>query len=206
MSLDRTQVGVLKHSADALEAREVKPYFELKAHLSKQPMRDRREFEKDYCRFYGLNIAGLTEGFQRSYFDALYLAKPGVEGWPDYPALLRKLHAIPNRRGKATLQSSFVSKLVASRDESWPLYDRHVANFFGVFVPSTGSVTFRAQVLISHLEFIRQRYATWSKNDLATTLALLKTRIPELRGCQDIRICDFLVWRAGNKKMTAGVE
>jgi len=205
MTLDRTQISVLERSAEALEAREVNPYFELKTDLSRRRIGNKQDFEKRYRRFYGLNVAGLTDVFLRIYFDALYSAKPGTTGWPDYPALLQRLHAIPNRKGKHALQSSFVSKLVASRDESWPLYDRHVSDLFGVRVPSTGSVAFRTQVLVAHLDFIKHKYLAWADGELAPALVRLKARIPELSRCHDIRICDFLVWRAGYKKMTAGV-
>jgi hypothetical protein len=206
VSLARSQIHILERSAQALEAREVKPYFELKSLLSRTSLPDQQRFEKDYCRFYGLNIAGLTDQFLRVYFDALYSAKPTSTGWPDYLALLRKLHVIPNRKGKESLQSSFVSKLVASKDEAWPLYDRHVANFFGLFVPRSGSLAFRAYVLVAHLEVIKQRYLAWAEDELAPALARLRRRIPELAGCHDIRVCDFLVWRAGNKKLAEGIE
>lgn len=206
MNLAHSQIRILERSAQALETREVKPYFELKALLSRPSLPNRQRFEKDYCRFYGLNIAGLTDRFLRVYFDALYGATPTSAAWPDYLALLWKLHAIPNRKGNESLQSSFVSKLVASKDEAWPLYDRHVANFFGLFVPSAGSVVFRAQVLVAHLETIKHRYLAWSSGELAPVLALLRTRIPELTGCHDVRVCDFLVWRAGNRKLAEGIE
>jgi hypothetical protein len=206
VSLARSQIRILERSAQELKAREVKPYFELKSLLSGPSVPDRQRFEKDYCRFYGLNIAGLTDRFLRVYFDALYSAKPTSAGWPDYLALLRKLHAIPNRKGKESLQSSFVSKLVASKDEAWPLYDRHVANFFGLFVPNTGSVVFRAQLLVAHLELIKQRYLAWAGGDLAPVLAGVRMRIPDLASCHDIRVCDFLVWRAGNKKLAEGID
>lgn len=206
MSLARSQVRVLERSARALAAAEVAPYFALKAQLSRQPLPNRQKFEKDYCRFYGLNVAGLTDRFLRTYFDTLYAATPASAGWPDYPGLLQALHAIPNRKGKESLQSSFVSKLVASKDETQPLYDRHVANFFGLFVPGTGSVVFRAQLLVSHLELIKQTYLAWADDELAPTLERLRKRIPELAGCDDVRVFDFLVWRAGNKKLTDGVD
>ncbi|HEY5550376.1 MAG TPA: hypothetical protein VIK52_00705 [Opitutaceae bacterium] len=205
MSLARSQVQALQLAAELLKPGEVSRYFELKAALARPSAHDREQFERVFSHHYRLNMAGLTDRFRQEYFDALFTADPSSESWPDFRGLLEKFQAIPNRKGMASLQCSFVSKLVASRDESWPLYDRHVGNFFGLFVPNVGSVPYRAEILIGQLEFIRQKYLGWSALDLAHALATLRTRIPALVECHDVRVVDFLVWTAGNEKLTNNV-
>lgn len=206
MTLESAQIGVLEFSARELLIEDVAPYFRLRSFLSQSSPRDRKVFEREFARFYGLNAAGVSDRFRRAYFDELYAADPASNDWPNYHALLERLYAIPNRRGKRVLQSSFVSKLVAAKDESKPLFDIHVARFFGFSIPSVGSTGYRAEMLTSHLDYIGRAYRRWARTELSRTLQVLRKRIPELRNCNDVRLCDFLVWTAGRKKLTNGVK
>jgi hypothetical protein len=95
-----------------------------------------------------------------------------------------------------------VSKLVAIHDESRPLYDRHVRNFFGIWKPGIGSTDFQISGFIKNLSLIQQEYQSWSSDDdFKIILNCAQNKIPELKKCHENRICDFLVWTAGRNKL-----
>src|SRR5688572_17165467 len=103
-------------------------------------MESRGEFERTFCSFYGLKAGGLTDKFRQRYFDLLFGLKLSPGSQPPYEKLLLELHAIKRHKGDLVLPASFVSKLVALHDDSRPLFDRHVSNFFGVAMPALGSL------------------------------------------------------------------
>jgi hypothetical protein len=193
---------LLRKAAEQLERKDVAPYLELRRLLGKRDDDSRKQFQRIFCRFYGLNAGGLTDDFRRHYFDRLFSLRiaPGAE--PPYCELLEELHAFKRRRGDKVLPASFVSKLVAMHDESRPLYDRHVGNFFGVGAPGLGPLAFRINGFIANLARIRQQYVDWEdRNDFREIRRSLLSSIPELSACHVVRICDFLVWTAGRKRI-----
>ena len=194
MSLEELRLRALRRAARLLDERSLKRYFELRQHLL-QKKSHRKEFEKAFMAFYKLNNARLGKPLLKKYFDLLFDADPGASGWPDFAPILKAL--------KPRFQASFASKLVATRDESWPMFDRHVANFFGVKIPATGSEHYRTAVLTSHLSTIRKTYIAWANGALKEELERLRARIPDLATAHPVRLCDFLVWTAGRKNLTA---
>jgi hypothetical protein len=206
MTLQQFQVQMLGRAAKELTQKDLKPYFDLKR-LLPRPVGERRlEFERLFAKFYGLNAAAVSDRFKERFFERLFLANLKAKEWPDYSNLLRELHEIPTRRKKQAFPASFVSKLVATCDDSRPLYDRHVANFFGLAIPVAGSLAYRSAILVSHLEFLRSLYTEWSKQELASSLDELRTRIPDLDSCHSVRLCDFLVWTVGRKKLSDSTQ
>ena len=202
MSVADLQIDLLGKAAEHLEQEKITPYFRLCELLPGTGPDSRREFERTFCRFYGLNAGGLTDAFRQRYFDLLFgmNLSPGMQ--PPYEKLLLELHPIRRRKGDQVLPVSFVSKLIAMRDDSRPLFDRHVRNFFGVGVPALGSLSFRIKGFIGNLESIRQTYIAWeSRKDFQEIRLSLLRRIPALADCHVVRICDFLVWTAGRERI-----
>lgn len=161
--------------------------------------RDRLLFEKRFAYYYGLNSPGLTDEFRRRYFRLLWAFRMPAGGDP-YAELLQDLYQIRRSNGGRALPCSFVAKLVAIHDESRPLYDRYVSGFFGMSAPAMGSVEFRIAGFVENLERIRHVYGAWAADQpLAAAIASLRRRIPDLRQCHHVRICDFLVRTAARR-------
>lgn len=202
MSIMEQQFALLREAANYLSASDVAPYFKLKHLQYSQNGHDRSEFRQLFSRFYGLNAGGLTDDFKNRYFELLFSLRLAPNLEPPYADLLKELYGFRRRKGDQVIAVSFVSKLVAMHDESRPLYDRHVRNFFGIGKPALGSVIFQTEGFIHNLGIIRSQYENWSADpNFKTMINHLLKKIPQLKDCHPNRVCDFLVWTAGRRKL-----
>jgi hypothetical protein len=163
---------------------------------------DNNEFRSRFSKYCKLNNSGLTEEFKARYFEMLFAFVPGEQVDP-YTPLLLELYTFPRRQGDQTLQASFVSKLIAIHDESRPIFDRQVSNFFGLFVPCVGKVEFRITHFIRHLSYLQGQHESWAGDRRFQSISQqLFLKQPALRNCHASRICDFLVWTVGAEELS----
>lgn len=188
---------LLSKAAATIRPTDFSEYFELKRLSQKTDPTSRRELQSRFANYYRLHIGGLTDAFKRRYLKLLLTCKP--RGCRDpYTPLLKTLYRFPRRKGDRALQVSFVSKLVAFHDESRPLYDVHVKDFFGFSPPSVGPIDFRIAGFVANLQNIQTQYEAWSTNPrFAKIIQPLCKKNPSLRNCHPNRLCDFLVWTVG---------
>jgi hypothetical protein len=164
---------------------------------------DKRAFQRIFVAYYRLGSAGLTEAFKHRFFELLFACDPVGQADP-YTPLLRELYRFKTRRGHSALQVSFVSKLVSMHDESRPIYDRHVSNFFQLRVPSVAHPTqVRIAEGVGMLHRIQEQYERWAIDRRFQDLeAIVLKKQPKLKGCHRTRVCDFLAWTIGDEKLT----
>jgi hypothetical protein len=195
MSIAKVHLEVLLKAVQKIGNEEdVAVYCELKRLLASD---SRDEFKAKFTRYYALNSSGLTNEFKQQYFELLFNFKGHDFEDPHTPILL-ELYKIKRRKGDRALQFSFVSKLVAIYDESWPLFDKFVSEFFGLGPPAYGSPAFRIAGFVTNLKCIRERYNSWAADpDFSKLTKPLFQRLPQLKDCHKNRVCDFLVWTAG---------
>jgi hypothetical protein len=194
---------LLTKAAAAIKPGAFEDYFRLKDWLANPDPKDRVEFQKTFIGYYRLGGAGLTDRFKRRYFELLFACNPVGQEDP-YTPLLLELYGFKTRRGHRALQASFVSKLVSMHDESRPIYDRHVSDFFGLRVPSVAHPRkVRTAGFVAILQRIQEYYEAWAADrrfrDLETVLF---RKQPKLKGCHPSRLCDFLVWTIGDKQLS----
>ncbi len=198
---NRYQLTLLVEAIKHLKEENISPYLKLKRILAEKPVGFETAFRQTFESYYGLNAGGVTRAFKDRYFNLLF----GLEIQDDddpYTPILIELYQIPRRKGDKALQCSFVSKLVAIHDESHPIFDRHVSDFFGITVPSNGSVDFRVAGFLANLKYLRKTYESWSEDsEFQKVLLVVKQRHPYLNDCTTSRIADFLVWTVGRKKL-----
>jgi hypothetical protein len=198
---NKYQLILLREATMHLEETNVSPYLTLRYLLTKKPAGFQAEFRRIFESYYGLNSGGLTEAFKNRYFDLLFGLEIQDHDDP-HTRILAELYEIPRRKGDKALQCSFVSKLVAIHDESYPIFDRHVSDFFGISVPSNWSLDFRIAGFMENLKHLRNTYQCWSEDsEFQKILLTLKQRHPYLNGCTTPRIADFLVWTVGHNKL-----
>ena len=198
---NRYQLILLGEAAVHLKEENISPYLELKRLLTNKPSGYQREFRRIFESYYGLNAGGVTDAFKDRYFELLFGLKIQDHDDPHSPILM-ELYEIPRRKGDKALQCSFVSKLVAIHDESYPIFDRHVSDFFGITAPSNGSIDFRIAGFIANLKYLRKTYQSWSEDASCQKILLaVKQRRPYLKDCTAPRIADFLVWAVGSNKL-----
>lgn len=179
------------------------PYLELRAWLKNPTEAARERFRDCYAQYYNMNTAGLTDGFKDKYFDLMFKGDIFLNGQPDYAGLLMTLSRIKSRTGNYALPFSFVSKLVAMHADDRPIYDRHVLSFFGAKAPGSSiPKPKRIAWYLGFLDRVRTTYIEWSDDpQVASVLRRFRARDSQLKGCHDVRLIDFLVWKVGNKKL-----
>lgn len=111
----------------------VEVYRFLSKRFLEQEPKDDNVFQFIFRSFYRLDNAGLTDKFKTRFFELLSIAK--AEKKADIQGIVRSLFDIPNRRGQASLQFSFATKLAATVDSTSPIYDAEVASIFGFRPP-----------------------------------------------------------------------
>ncbi len=179
------------------------PYLELKALLPDATPDARERFRVLFTAYYGLNVGGLTEEFKDNYFRILFSDSVILDGCPAYSTILKELGGFKRKKGDRAMPFSFVSKLVAMRLESRPIYDRHVLAFFGKKSPAASvDMGERIDWYVRFLDHVRSSYAAWANEPMVMPiLERLKDRDDRLRCCHDVRLLDFLVWKVGNRKL-----
>jgi hypothetical protein len=193
---------LLAKAAKARKADDFSKYFEIKDLLATKAPEARAKFRRLFTQWYGLNSAGLTDAFRDRYFQLLFAAKPVGKRDP-YSSILLDLYEIPRRKGDPSLQCSFVSKLVAIHDESRPIYDVYVREFFGMAPPSVGSIKFRVAGFVANIDRIREEYGEWAQSPrFQGVVEPLFKMNPSLRHCHPHRALDVLVWTVGAWKIT----
>ncbi len=205
MSLSEIQLSLLHQASRKLTRVDLAPYVRLRWLLPVKTDEARAEFRKVFAQFYRLGGAGLTEAWKDRYFQLLFDFKPGEVD--PHARLLRDLYKYPRAKGDQALEFSFVSKLVATHDESQPIYDSHVRAFFGLEPVGPGPVKERIQEFRGIVATVRKSYAGWVADPRFPPL--LKTLVdtePELAHSHPRRLCDMLVWTVGGKHLTAGAK
>jgi len=199
--MNSLHLELLRNATDVLREKDVKTYFSLREGLRNPAHLDRSFFSRKFASYYGLNRAHLGSPLTTKFFELLFNF-PNANYAEPYGDLLKQLYDIPRQKGDRVLCFSFVTKLIAIHDESKPLYDRHVRDFFGLMPPAIGSVDFRIVGFLANLAAIQKCYADWTKGaDFHGLTAPLFQRIPDLSNCHSSRVCDFLVWTVGSKNL-----
>lgn len=192
------QLPLILAAGEEVSPQFVEKYIRLKQLLSENTADAIASFKDEYAQFYRVNGAGFSRDLRAKYFDRL-LALRGFTGAPPYGELMREFYNIPRARGDNVLHFSFVSKLIAMLDESYPIYDDNVGAFFGLKAPWLGSLDYRIAGCIAHLDAIKRYYSAWIADErFQPALHRVCERIPQLAGCHLIRVCDFLVWTVGD--------
>ena len=195
----------LTKAAEVVKPSAFEKYFELKRLLASTDLKDRRAFQRIFIGYYRLGGAGLSEPFKQRYFELLFTCNPLGQADP-YTPLLHQLYRFRTRRGHRALQASFVSKLVSMHDESRPIYDRHVSNFFDLHVLKKSKAhptEMRIAGFVTILQRIQTHYEQWTTSCHFRELeAVLFRKQPKLKECHPTRLCDFLIWTVGDERLT----
>jgi hypothetical protein len=196
----RYQLDLLGEAVKYLKEEDYAPYLKLKHLLAEKPSGFRLEFRRTFESYYVMGAAGLTEDFKNRFFELLFAL--AIRDDDPYTSLLKDLYEYPRRQGDKSLQCSFVSKLVAVHDESRPILDKHVSNFFGIKIPSTGGVDFKISVFVACIGLLRKIYQGWAEDSqFNEILSRLKLRHPRLVNCDTCRVADLLVWTVGREAL-----
>jgi hypothetical protein len=157
------------------------------------------DFKKEFMTFYRMNRLSLSEEQIEKYF-SLFSKMCTIHDYKEnFKNIAIELHRIKSPKGKETLQFSFITKMLAFIDDSYPIYDTHVSDFFGICYPKRGSVDFRIEVFCDKMLWLKKEYEDIALNQdikilLDETMKKYNLKI------SNARLIDFYVWTFGKNR------
>lgn len=196
MRLETRHIRALERAEPLMVHRNFRGYLELRDLLKSSAAADREKFRRLFTSYYGLHLGGLTEPFLDRFFEILFTTSD-----PKLGPILKEMSGFRRKKGDHAVPFSFVSKLVAMRIESSPIFDRHVAHFFGVKVPpSSVERAERIGWFVSFIADVKQSYEAWVQDGrVHRVLNRFAALDPRLKASHTNRLLDFLVWKVGNQ-------
>ena len=155
-------------------------------------------FQFVYRSYYQLDSAGLTDEFKSAYFQCMEDARGSAE--LDLAAIVTKLRSFPNRKGQASVQFSFASKLAHTVNPGYPVYDAQVAEYFRFRTPySYKQWDVRLQEYLDLYRQLRTFYENAIDSGSLNELTDLFKTVYSPVGCRlpEVKILDFIFWSAG---------
>ena len=203
MKLQQKHINALDKAEQLMLRVNYCPYLDLKDLVDENTVFARKQFRKLFASYYSLNAGGLTDEFKDKYFAILHSGKLFKKGKPRYEAINILLSKIKRRKGDFALSLSFVSKLVAIHDETCPIYDRYVLEFFGAKATSAAKPRKdRIEWFVKFIAAVKEDYQAWANDSqIKNILSRVKARDATLAKCDEVRLLDFLVWQVGNQKL-----
>jgi hypothetical protein len=185
-------------TVEAVGREAVDVYLFLSDEFVRGPVTQNYLFQFVYRSFYRLDNAGLTPEFKSAYFECMEDARGGVS--VDLAAIVNKLHKFLNRKGQASIQFSFVTKLANTINPSHPIYDAEVAKCFGFRTPYNNKpFDTRLQEYLAFYESLRNFYEEITTQGSMKELVGLfeRTYSPAASRVPPVKVLDFIFWAAG---------
>jgi len=159
-------------------------------------------FQFLFRSFYRLDNAGLTADFKTRFFELMQEAREC--GRIDLKHVANELRAFRTLRGRKSLQFSFISKLAATVDASYPIYDKEVARVFGFCSPyGQGPYEERLAKLLNFYEQLRTLYPRLLADpQIIEFQTALKAQYPAAKHLPPAKLLDFIFWAAGKLRIS----
>ena len=187
---------------DTVGREAVDVYLFLSEEFARGPVTHNFLFQFVYRSYYRLDSAGLTPGFKSAYF--AWMENSRADPHVEIAAIVRDLHQIPNLKGQASLQFSFVTKLAHTINPDYPIYDAEVAKCLGFRAPyNTKHFDARLQEYLTFYESLRKFYEQVTiQRSLEQVVRLFeKTYLSAERAMPSVKVLDFIFWSAGKVGM-----
>jgi hypothetical protein len=153
------------------------------------------EFQREYCKYWGLNAARLANQFRAAYFR--YLEEHKNDPNLSVEAVASHLYDVASHRGgRRCLQFAFSTKLVHTLRPDKPIYDSMVEDFF--FLPSgpeKETVDAKLERLLASYRFLVNEYLrVLQQRLLADAISGFHEHFQVGPGYSDYKVIDALIW------------
>ena len=183
---------------DRIPQESIEVYLFLMDRYSPGNVAGNRVFQFVFRSFYRMENAGLTDEFKSEYF-AIMDSYRGASDL-DICGIAERLRRILNRKGQKSLQFSFITKLLHTVNNSYPIYDAEVARVYRFRTPSYQEsfgkrleryATFYRQLGESYREIIKS-------GSLQPAITMFSDAFPDhAKRLSDVKVLDFIMWSAG---------
>ena len=195
----QTIVSRARRIQDELKCKDIEDYLSLMKQFkdSYPHAASDQKFQRRFRTYYRLNSAGLTQDFMAEYFklmDELPRSKH-----VDLALICARLKKHRDRQNRESLQFSFCTKLAATLNPKYPIYDVNVAKVFD-FDPPRPSLPYEERVRL-YLSFYAHIRSTikWlaSCPEIVKINGAQTTKFRQWDALSKTKQVDFLIWTAG---------
>jgi len=186
--------------------RDIDPYLKMAEMFSAGSVFDNYEYKTTYRKYWQLNAARLSDSYCNHYFQVMedYRHKDqiGIE------AVVKALYEVPsNSKGIKTIQFSFATKLLHTIDNTRPVYDSLVGDFY--FFPQikpSWKYDKKLSAYIHAYDFLLREYKrVLVKGLLSESLQKFRERFRLPHAYTDQKIVDTLLWKFSSYARTGAI-
>jgi hypothetical protein len=176
--------------------RNIEPYLVLQEIFRGGSISDNENFKFIYRKYWQLNAARLSDHYCKHYFQVL--EKYRNKDQKDIESLVKELYDVPsNSKGKKAIQFSFASKLLHTIDNTGPVYDSLIADFY--FLPKIKPSWNYKKKITAYLkayDFLKQEHKrVLNDNLLSVGIRSFREHFALPQTYTDQKIIDTLLWK-----------
>lgn len=173
----------------------IDPYLKMAEMFRAGNVSDNDEYKTIYRKYWQLNAARLSDHYCNHYFQVMENHRHKVQ--IDIETVVKELYEVPsNSKGIKTIQFSFATKLLHTIDNTKPVYDSLVGNFY--FFPQIKPTWKYSQKLSAYTEaykFLSNEYKRILDNGLLSkSMQQFRERFRLPHTYTDQKIVDTLLW------------
>jgi len=157
-------------------------------------------FQFVYRSFYRLDNAGLTLKFKSAYFELMEKNR-NVSAF-NFKEIIKELYKYPpiKKNIENTFQFSFVTKMISTINDKYPIYDSKVAKVFNFSKPISKDFDKKFEVYLIQFNKIIDTYnEIFENNLLPLTISEFDKKFPNIDLSMTKKL-DFIFWSAGKIK------
>jgi hypothetical protein len=176
--------------------RDIDPYLKMSEMFNAGAVSNNDEYKTIYRKYWQLNAARLSDNYCNHYFQVMedYRHKDHI----DIEDVVKALYEVPsNSKGRKTIQFSFATKLLHTIDNTRPVYDSLVGDFY--FFPQIKPSWKYNKKLAAHSRaydfLVREHKRILDEGLLSESIRKFRERFGLPRTYTDQKIIDTLLWK-----------
>lgn len=187
---------------DNLNADHVPTYDWLQNELKSKDVSSDNNYQKKYRYYWVMRYISPQSEFNEKYFK--FLEENKTKSTIDFVSTCEYLSQYPSdsNGNKKSFQFSFITKLIHSIDNNFPIYDSMVASFFNLPAITGNSLATKIKTANSIITDLQEKYSeAIANNYLSQSISNFRTRFPSST-FSDRKIIDTMIWAYVSKIKT----
>jgi hypothetical protein len=176
--------------------KDIDPYLLLLRMFDEGSVVNNERFKSTYRKYWQLNAARVSDSYCKHYFQVMENHR--YSGNKSIKDVVSVLYNVPsNLKGIKTIQFSFATKLLHTIDNTLPMYDSLVADFY--FCPQIKPYWKYAKKLSTYLQIydflLREQKRILDNHFLSESIGKVRGHFKLPREYTDQKIIDTLLWK-----------
>jgi len=163
----------------------VKKYLSIQEHVNSCNVQQDLDFQREFNGFY--RIAHRSKEWYITFYSYFESAKEIL------PSFEEAIHHICENTGK--VETSFVSKMIATINPELPIIDKYVLEYFGLTMPYIKNVADREKKAVETYNALCHEYSEIMKSQEAKIFCDKFDKKFSLNKISNVKKIDFILWK-----------